>query len=89
MKKIIDIPDEILKDLKILAVYDEKSLKKFIELHLVKLVKNPDNTGKRNLLIDFASYVNKNELSESSEKITDDSIKQYLRETKQDGYKKV
>ncbi len=31
MKKIIDIPDEIVKELKILAVKDDSSLKKYIE----------------------------------------------------------
>lgn len=39
MKKIIDIPDSILKDLKILAVNERKDLKNFIQDTLIKLVK--------------------------------------------------
>jgi len=39
MRKIIDIPDELLQDLKILAVKKNVSFKKFIEQHLVKLVR--------------------------------------------------
>lgn len=31
MKKLIDIPDEILEDLQILAVKDKKPLKNYIE----------------------------------------------------------
>ncbi len=38
MKKIIDIPDEILKELKILAVNSNKDLKNFIQDELKKLV---------------------------------------------------
>ena len=41
MKKNIDIPDEILQDLKILAVKANKDLKNFIQDILVSLVKNP------------------------------------------------
>jgi hypothetical protein len=40
MKKIIDIPDEIVQDLKILAVKKNKDLKNFIQDELVKLVKD-------------------------------------------------
>ncbi|MCC6447967.1 MAG: hypothetical protein IT215_04715 [Chitinophagaceae bacterium] len=39
MKKLIDIPDEILQDLKILAVKENKDLKNFIQDHLVLLVR--------------------------------------------------
>lgn len=39
MKKIIDIPNEIKQDLQILAIKQNKSLKKFIEDKLKKLVK--------------------------------------------------
>ena len=38
MKKLIDIPNEILQDLKILAVKENKDLKNFIQDHLVSLV---------------------------------------------------
>jgi hypothetical protein len=40
MKKIIDIPDEIVQDLKILAVKSDKDLKNFIQDELVKLVED-------------------------------------------------
>ena len=40
MKKIIDIPDEILQELKILAVKANKDLKNFIQDELKKLVEN-------------------------------------------------
>jgi len=39
MKKIIDIPNEILIDLKIMAVKQNKNLKQFIQDKLVELVK--------------------------------------------------
>lgn len=39
MKKLIDIPDGIIKDLKKLAVDADKDLKTFIQDHLVELVK--------------------------------------------------
>lgn len=39
MKKLIDIPEEILQDLKILAVRENKDLKNFIQDHLVLLVR--------------------------------------------------
>ena len=38
MKKIIDIPEDILQDLKILAVKSDKDLKNFIQDELKKLV---------------------------------------------------
>jgi hypothetical protein len=38
MRKNIDIPNEILQDLKILAVKENKDLKNFIQDHLVSLV---------------------------------------------------
>jgi hypothetical protein len=38
MKKLIDIPDELLKDLKILAVKEGKDLKNFIQDNLKSLV---------------------------------------------------
>ena len=40
MRKIIDIPNEILQDLKILAVKSNKDLKNFIQDELKKLVQN-------------------------------------------------
>lgn len=39
MRKNIDIPDEILQDLKIIAVKENKDLKNFIQDHLVLLVR--------------------------------------------------
>jgi hypothetical protein len=38
MKKIIDIPDKLVIDLKILAAKDQKPLKNFIESQLEKIV---------------------------------------------------
>lgn len=46
MKKIIDIPDEIVQDLKILAVKKNKDLKNFIQDELVKLVYDSKNKEK-------------------------------------------
>jgi hypothetical protein len=46
MKKIIDIPDEIVQDLKILAVKSDKDLKNFIQDELVKLVEDSKNKEK-------------------------------------------
>jgi len=40
MRKIIDIPDEIVKDLKKLAIDQGKDLKNFIQDELKKLVEN-------------------------------------------------
>lgn len=40
MRKVIDIPDEIVKDLKKLAIDNNKDLKNFIQDELKKLVKN-------------------------------------------------
>ena len=40
MKKLIDIPTEILQELKILAVKSNKDLKNFIQDELKKLVEN-------------------------------------------------
>ena len=40
MKKNIDIPDEILQDLKILAVKANKDLKNYIQDVLISLVKS-------------------------------------------------
>ena len=38
MKKLIDIPEEIVKDLKKMAIDADKDLKNFIQEHLVLLV---------------------------------------------------
>ncbi len=50
MKKLIDIPEEIVKDLKKMAIDADKDLKNFIQDHLILLVrgekkeqKNPSN----------------------------------------------
>ena len=40
MKKLIDIPDGILQELKILAVKSNKDLKNFIQDEIKKLVEN-------------------------------------------------
>ena len=40
MRKVIDIPDEIVKDLKKLAIDQDKDLKNFIQDELKKLVQN-------------------------------------------------
>ena len=39
MKKLIDIPEEIVKDLKKIAIDADKDLKNFIQDHLVLLVR--------------------------------------------------
>lgn len=39
MKKLIDIPEEIVKDLKKMAIDSDKDLKNFIQDHLVLLVR--------------------------------------------------
>lgn len=39
MKKLIDIPDEIVKDLKKMAIDADKDLKNFIQDHLILLVR--------------------------------------------------
>lgn len=38
MKKLIDIPENILQELKILAVKENKPLKNYIEAQLIKIV---------------------------------------------------
>ena len=43
MKKIIDIPNEILQELKIFAVKSNKDLKNFIQDELKKLVENSES----------------------------------------------
>jgi mRNA-degrading endonuclease RelE of RelBE toxin-antitoxin system len=40
MRKVIDIPNEIVKDLKKLAIDQDKYLKNFIQDELKKLVEN-------------------------------------------------
>jgi phosphopantothenate synthetase len=40
MKKLIDIPEEIVKDLKKMAIDADKDLKNFIQDELKKLVEN-------------------------------------------------
>jgi len=39
MKKLIDIPEEIVKDLKKMAIDADKDLKNFIQDHLILLVR--------------------------------------------------
>jgi len=48
MKKLIDIPDSIFKELKIMAVEKDTNLKKMIEDMLIDLVKSKKNVRKRN-----------------------------------------
>lgn len=43
MRKIIDIPDEIVKDLKILAVKADKDLKNYIQDLLIQHVRDDKN----------------------------------------------
>jgi hypothetical protein len=42
MKKLIDIPEEIVQDLKILAIKQNKDLKNFIQDELVSLVRGEE-----------------------------------------------
>ena len=46
MKKLIDIPDNIVRDLKILAVKKDKDLKNFIQDELVSLVEKSKSNKK-------------------------------------------
>lgn len=48
MRKNIDIPDEILQDLKILAVKENKDLKNFIQDKLIDLVSEGRKKQKEN-----------------------------------------
>lgn len=51
MKKLIDIPEEIIQDLKILAVKENKDLKNFIQDKLIDLVsdgRKKQKSDKRN-----------------------------------------
>ena len=43
MRKVIDIPNEIVKDLKKLAIDQDKDLKNFIQGELKKLVENSES----------------------------------------------
>lgn len=45
MKKLIDIPEEIVQDLKILAVKENKDLKNFIQDKLIDLVSKGRKKG--------------------------------------------
>ncbi len=47
MKKLIDIPDEIVQDLKIIAVKKNKDLKNFIQDELVALVEREKRKAKK------------------------------------------
>jgi|LakMenEpi03Aug12_release.lakeMendotaPanAssembly.Ray.scaffolds.fasta_scaffold1151729_1 hypothetical protein len=40
MKKIIDIPDEMVHELRIIAIKEKMNLKNFIESKLIQIVKN-------------------------------------------------
>jgi hypothetical protein len=56
MKKLIDIPNEIVQDLKILAIKQNKDLKNFIQDELVSLVrgeKKEQNTVNINSKLKF------------------------------------
>jgi len=46
MRKLIDIPNEIVKDLKKMAIDADKDLKNFIQDHLKLLVKQKENNQK-------------------------------------------
>jgi len=47
MRKLIDIPDEIFKDLKKMAIEKDKDLKNFIQDHLVLLVRGEKKEQKQ------------------------------------------
>lgn len=47
MKKLIDIQDNILIELKVLAAKKNMSLKKYIETLIISQVKNNDTQGKQ------------------------------------------
>lgn len=47
MKKLIDIPEEIIQDLKILAVKENKDLKNFIQDKLIDLVSDGIKKNKK------------------------------------------
>lgn len=47
MKKLIDIPEEIVQDLKILAVKENKDLKNFIQDKLIDLVSEGRKKNKK------------------------------------------
>jgi len=59
MKKNIDIPDEILQDLKILAVKANKDLKNYIQDILISLVKSNsfEKTEERGRMAYIPCYV--------------------------------
>lgn len=46
MKKLIDIPEEIVKDLKKMAIDADKDLKNFIQDHLILLVRGEKKNKK-------------------------------------------
>jgi hypothetical protein len=46
MKKLIDIPEEIVKDLKKMAIDADKDLKNFIQDHLIFLVRGGEKRTK-------------------------------------------
>jgi hypothetical protein len=46
MKKLIDIPEEIVKDLKKMAIDADKDLKNFIQDHLILLVRGREKEQK-------------------------------------------
>jgi hypothetical protein len=46
MKKLIDIPDEIVKDLKILAINDDKDLKNYLQDLIIEHVKAKSKSKK-------------------------------------------
>jgi hypothetical protein len=46
MKKLIDIPEEIVKDLKKMAIDADKDLKNFIQGHLIFLVRGGEKEQK-------------------------------------------
>lgn len=56
MKKLIDIPEEIVKDLKKMAIDADKDLKNFIQDHLVSLVR-----GQKKNKLSIIDQLQKNE----------------------------
>jgi hypothetical protein len=57
MKKLIDIPDEIVKDLKKLAIDENKDLKNFIQDHLILLVRGRKKNKKLPLNLNRSGQV--------------------------------
>lgn len=56
MKKLIDIPEEIVKDLKKMAIDADKDLKNFIQDHLILLVRGEKKEQKTSTSVKSKQY---------------------------------